>query len=1814
MTNHHAQSLPASLTPRDAMLLQLDRRLQAAASASEWVNGLQAAVTLNQHAHEQIQALYAAAPTLNQVLREQLHTALTYDPDQVEWNAAQQPQITLTQAVANYLHGVAVPADINSRITLKWASAADDEAFPLTPAQVLTHFQALGIPTRYNTSVRDYWAAIAAGQSVSRGDYAGQLRRTLIRTQVTLAQACGQLSDEGAKRWRQVIDAPSQLERQQAGAGPAEREISEIAWGNGNGSSVTFKGAFVVHARDTAQDPCELLFVPGLGLELFEYASRAALVAQLQRWTGSDDQTGRLLWQLLAYHSRSVLYEAGKKRTLDRLVYTPVSEDIFQHSARASFSTQHSNELLSAVMVSPALQNGASTLLAQDTSGVALSYAQALEQWRGEIASKGLPAEQIEAVAALVRRDARWHAGDITFGSLAVEIALRIRQEKIQVQEHALLQLLDPLKLTQESAPFNQFLESQRLLQAERDRAVTHVKDLTVERELENPDVLTLDRDGGSHQRALIAIRGLAIHLEGQLQQWQKQLSETEFRALSQALKLNIAGADSTSSLCTVGVSIGPPDQAFLLAGVVVITAREALLAPSTPATTLLFVPGVDGGLAAFTSLKHVQEQIGKTLTRYPQSALWMTVALEEQVAARAWVNGLTQASSLAIQWLNVPIGFVEYSVKSQIKAHRKTLLAIKKRSFIVQGLQPITSLRLLGLTTSMLLQVPEHAARELAIENVAIQRQAQALKEQCMTVIGTLSETAQEAYASQLRVISESTLAVERYLATHLPSLTAFAVQKLHDQFIHDGFGQDLDPQQVMFGIPDSVKVIKTFSPPKAIIPEIEAGQIPLDYRDYSLLQLALMNIDMTDPQTALRLKHMHVRHARWKSRLTADYLGRTMPALDVAGAYEREVKRAFFGPASASDSFSATQPENSVLTQLMSRPHRQALELQLWLSRQQGLSEAALTLFSHAIRGRTVTDLPGESMSIEIGQVVLSSFVEHYGWSSLDQVRVIRDKRSGMTLLYLPDFPEGKNLQVYPSLALANAALTGMANTAAHMKYVAEHVKSNEDVAGVQKYLVAGAAFVPTEWLESVFTSEADLAWSLSLERPDRLIRRVSLVSRSNARLLALRNERDTQQTLDLIASGMALVPGLNLLSDVYFITRAAMALSQTHDSLDRIMLAAQIVMCVADIIVTIGGAVLPAPGAEGAEGAEGVGLAELAESEGTVAPPHALPQAHLQSLNARRALNQSGLAAQARPVPARVGADVLFKSYETDRSPEGATALSGEYDRGSYLSDGVQFIVHKGKSYSVGRPKNAQALHLRNPVSGIFGPPIRQSVNAEWHFAAGYGLPGGMKPAVEYLLEGGMSLEVAQGILADYDFPAGSGLEQLFAIQIKTTGVKPEWGDKFRAQTPGPSAGSSQPRPVSVPLVEELEAYALVPSVSPRPSPGASAMDSVVIGDREILVSREVNGDGFYPLYEWDPLLDGQLKPSGRLSAEGIYHIDNQDSQMDFISINGSFFQAYYNQIINRLTVIRPGGRVQDGLVVEPQGTFRRMGQWQLAPAAAADMKVRLDNLSRQLLPPPVSDEQRLRYVSMYGFQLIKHIVPELRLARTVPEQDALAMEFSYRHGQPVETLIKIFEARLKGEGLPEGLPVYDEMQGLTPLMSSAQHQLNVNESFKRGNYTTVTPTSVQEIARRDAMRSTLESMEKLQPAHMKEVNMYLRDLLIAKGYESLGPELRSVFSRNIFRQTYRGPNGEIYWVAVKVLNMREGGAVLRGIGMHNTVHGRYMSDSWVQATIEHEMRTHPGNPLLQTLRDTLENGRLYKVLAGISREGDILIFRI
>ena len=622
--------LPSTLTRRERFVIELSRAIEEAAYPSELLNRLQAAVTVNQHALGEVQALFSAAPTLYQVVHGQVLQALGVDPDNLSWTSALRPDapvtLTLTQVAVESLRDDFAEADLNQRVSLVGDEGTTGQPVMLIPEQVLNQLNSLNLKGRYNKAVRDYWQGIAQGQSVSCCEYVGVLRRQLIKTRALLAHAAGQLSNDGLGMWLQVVDAPTDQQRLEAGGESGDLQVSEIAWanGHGNGNGVLFKGAFVIHGRDAGQNARELLFVPGMDTELFEFSSRTELLAQMVRWIDSDAGPGWLLWQLLPYHSRSVLYESGNRRPLADLAYRAVADNIFEHSATASVYTQHANELLCAVMVSPALVTGEATLEPIDASGVALSYAQTTEQWRLEVAGKGLSSELSAVVTEFIRRDARWHEQDISFGSLAPELALRIRKEKIELHEHSILQMLKQGLVGQDTPQFNDFLTHQQALNNEREWSLACLKELASEANLENADVLTLDGGQGSPQSRLITSRNLALLLEGQLQVLQKQLTAADFALLTQALKLNLAGHDTATELRLVAIALGTEQLSYPLVGCFVITSRQGLLTPSLQASTLLFVPGQDGGLLRFDSLAQLREHVGKTLSRRADCSLWL--------------------------------------------------------------------------------------------------------------------------------------------------------------------------------------------------------------------------------------------------------------------------------------------------------------------------------------------------------------------------------------------------------------------------------------------------------------------------------------------------------------------------------------------------------------------------------------------------------------------------------------------------------------------------------------------------------------------------------------------------------------------------------------------------------------------------------------------------------------------------------------------------------------------------------------------------------------------------------------------------------------------------------------------------------------------------------------------------------------------------------------------------------------------------------------------------------------------------------------
>lgn len=232
--------------------------------------------------------------------------------------------------------------------------------------------------------------------------------------------------------------------------------------------------------------------------------------------------------------------------------------------------------------------------------------------------------------------------------------------------------------MAEDTAAFIAFVKYQTALQAERALSLTCLKDLLTVTQRDNADLLTSDAGQGSPQSRLIASRSQALLIEGQLQVLHKQLGAADFTLLTQALKLNIVGHDSATDLRVVAIAIGTAQQPFALVGSFAITSRQGLLTPSLAGPALLFVPGQDGGLVKFRSLAQLQEHVGQTLFRCSDCSLWSTVALEQQAAARAWIETVPVSVRVALQLSEITLGIIEFSVKAQIKAHKKSMQAIK--------------------------------------------------------------------------------------------------------------------------------------------------------------------------------------------------------------------------------------------------------------------------------------------------------------------------------------------------------------------------------------------------------------------------------------------------------------------------------------------------------------------------------------------------------------------------------------------------------------------------------------------------------------------------------------------------------------------------------------------------------------------------------------------------------------------------------------------------------------------------------------------------------------------------------------------------------------------------------------------------------------------------------------------------------------------------------------------------------------------------------------------------------------------------------
>lgn len=174
-------------------------------------------------------------------------------------------------------------------------------------------------------------------------------------------------------------------------------------------------------------------------------------------------------------------------------------------------------------------------------------------------------------------------------------------------------------------------------------------------------------------------------------------------------------------------------------------------------------------------------------------------------------------------------------------------------------------------------------------------------------------------------------------------------------------------------------------------------------------------------------------------------------------------------------------------------------------------------------------------------------------------------------MTLIYMPGTAHGNSLVMYPSLELANAALASMGKSPELLAYLAQRTEPGEDAAQIQGRLAEAANQAPQDWIAAEFKGEVDMGWSLSTDRPERMIKVLRLTSRSTAKRDLLREERNRQQWFANFFALIGFIPGLNLLSDIYFIDQGFKALRNANSAYEAAQQVLQIGMCLVDMILT-------------------------------------------------------------------------------------------------------------------------------------------------------------------------------------------------------------------------------------------------------------------------------------------------------------------------------------------------------------------------------------------------------------------------------------------------------------------------------------------------------------------------------------------------------------------------------------------------------------------------------------------------------------------
>lgn len=603
------------------------------------------------------------------------------------------------------------------------------------------------------------------------------------------------------------------------------------------------------------------------------------------------------------------------------------------------------------------------------------------------------------------------------FGSLSADIPLGLRRPSLHRQRDAFERLSGDDPDSERQQKIKDALTAQVTAEQAADTAATAL--LYRSRVL---DFTTVNRE----LSALYQAHKDGLNAEAELQRALNQLDRDEYQMLKAMLDTPGAAesdadiAVASLTLSKIGHADGDTTQE--LNGPFVITRPQALLDPASHHSLLLYWPGIGGGLQRFANRRELERQVFKCQDQDPV----LTVQL----------NKITTDPLL-------------YSLDKQTTFFEEQAARVRQHyPDAAQASERAEALEKLRRQTLAMLQVPVHSARSLALSQLSEQDRSAALAARLPDWLATLPasdrlavKTLIEAYIPAMRRSHEqleiALVPRDRFTRQHLQA-------RLRNDFSLKGnFDVQLD-------LPDSVTLKKQLSdgaspgtPQKLVaVPSASRSRMTLE-------ELAQLNIDNTPSMQleplSLRLSFMQVEvtaadeteRQALASGITAPYLRKVLPELDLPQAYEDLIRDAFMG--SASEAVFVKEHRRECLIE----PWRLMLKLQGECARlQQQLDQNELQVLNIAIEATTAEAWNVDGKRIVLLPAYLSvggKDTPNEGPTTLSGVTFIEEQVSKMTLLYLPDSPDGQFLRRYDNRETARRALFNLCLRSEMVDYLA-------------------------------------------------------------------------------------------------------------------------------------------------------------------------------------------------------------------------------------------------------------------------------------------------------------------------------------------------------------------------------------------------------------------------------------------------------------------------------------------------------------------------------------------------------------------------------------------------------------------------------------------------------------------------------------------------------------------------------------------------------------------------------------------------------